>query len=124
MPSTYLIDPARRITRVTFTGPTSTVDLGETRRRIEHEPGYDGDGGMLVDMSAADLREMSPPALRERARLEPIAVSMAILVSSDADFGLARMYELSGEMLHPREVAVFRSRDEAESWLSRSVSAA
>lgn len=123
MPSSYLIDPVRRITRVTFTGPTDTASLSETRHLIEREPDYDRSGGILVDMSAADLREMNPHALRARASLEPIAFSMAILVSSDADFGLARMYELAGEMVHPREVAVFRSRDEAESWLSRSVAA-
>jgi len=46
----------------------------------------------------------------------------AILVARDADFGMGRMYEQMAANM-PRELGVFRDRDEALAWLLERASA-
>ena len=50
---------------------------------------------------------------------------LAIIASEDLHFGLARMYETfrNLEPKHSRQVAIFRTRDEALRWLTRESTA-
>jgi hypothetical protein len=80
---------------------------------------------MLLDTTDALRTEGSSEIVRATARraqesidpkIEPGA-RMAIAAPSDEFFGFARMYQSSRQGSHV-EVAVFRSRSEAEAWLA------
>lgn len=113
MPS-FHIDPARRLIRVSLSGPVSVQRLALARGRVAADPAYDPGFALLVDLSDADLTPLVGDTLRQHARHPPTAGRMAIVVSSDLAYGMARMYELAS----PGEVVVFRSRADAEAWLA------
>ena len=68
-------------------------------------------GPLTVD----DIDRMASLAGDARVALGPLR--LASLVSRDLEFGLARMWEVYVEEKWDGETAVFRSRDDAISWL-------
>lgn len=78
----------------------------------------------LYDLSAVERLDVTREGIadiRERSRLRrEIAAPgrLAIVAPTDLSFGLARMYVMMAERAdEPRELAVFRDRGEAASWL-------
>lgn len=109
----YEIDAQRRLVTLTFTGPVSEEDVGDARDRVTGDPAFRPEYAWLVDALGADVRTLSAPLLRKRATRPPTRAAMAIVVSTDLGYGLARMYET----LSAGRVAVFRAREPALEWL-------
>jgi hypothetical protein len=71
----------------------------------------------VVDTSAASSFEVSPEAIRERANSAPATPDpnfpRIVIAPSHETFGLARMFEIQGEAMHPNLHVV---RTEREAW--------
>lgn len=113
MPFDYTIIPEQQLVEVRFRGAVQVNDLAEARARVTGDPAHQPGFALLIDMRDADLSVMAGENLRRRAGSPPTARAMAILVSTDLGYGMARMYELASA----GRVAVFRSYEEAVAWL-------
>jgi hypothetical protein len=68
--------------------------------------------GAIVNLSSADVQEAA-----EFSAQSPIG-PVAIIASENAVFGLARMFQTYSDISGRDNVGVFRTFDEAQSWLS------
>jgi hypothetical protein len=119
----YGIDVPAKIVRLVFSGSVSHEDWLGTLETIFASPGYRPGFDFLVDRrnaeapTADEARRMVAFIYRNRAAC--IDSRWAIVVTSDADFGMVRMTQaLAAD--HPTEIEVFRDMDRAISWLADS----
>lgn len=127
MPIEFTVDTQRRRIVATATGDLDADDFFAYQRDAWGRPGVGG-YDEIVDMTGASrIREATPEKVRELAQLAasmdvPRAASrMAIVAPADLAYGLGRMYEaFRGLTRSPgtKTVAVFRTRAEADAWLS------
>ncbi len=73
-------------------------------------------GNLLIDLADAKL-EVRGEEIRLIVQRSPVFTRIAIVASSTAEYGLARMYEILYD--NRGEVAVFTGRDEAMQWVSQ-----
>lgn len=121
MPMSYDIDAEGRMVRVRVEGSPSYDELLACFAAYTQDPRFRPGMPILVDdrartesPSAQEIRRMAHDS---KAQPQPVEGSRcALLVASDLQFGLSRMYELMMEG-GPMEVRVFRDEDEAVAWL-------
>ncbi len=113
------IDIERRLITIVVQGELTDTDLLEGYERLRERPDFSSDFNELVDLLAADGRQVTADGVRSLARLPPAyspGSRRAVVVPSEMGYGMARMYELiqDGES---GQIRVFRSREDAERWL-------
>ena len=121
MPVTYQLDVANRLVHTTCTGPITVADLIDHFRVLEQDPACPNCVDVLLDVQAgttapktADLRSVAREIARIRGRVQ-FGVC-AIVASTDALFGMMRMFEVfTEENFHKTQA--FRTIGEAEKWL-------
>lgn len=127
MPITYRIDHDRRLVHAVVTGTLTRDDAFGYQREVWSRPDVRG-YQQLVD--ASDVRQIDVPFPSADVMQELVALAaamddpavksrFAIVATSAFAYGLARMYA-TYRALDPRsskEVAVFRTVDEALAWL-------
>lgn len=127
MPITYTVDHARRLVRVKGTGVFSDDDVFGYQREImarEDVLGYDE----LVDMT--DVLRIDLPSFERVKDLAKLSAEMdprhppgrfVIVAPGDIPFMLGRLFKGIRSMLPgaTRELAVFRTMEEAETFLRR-----
>jgi len=104
-------------------GDLSTDEILKAQHHLYVELGFDPAKPCLWDATGGNVAaamsglEMQSAASRGSALWDQMAGGRtAILVAREADFGMGRMYEqMAADM--PRELGVFRDRDEAVAWL-------
>ena len=128
MPIDYRVEHERRLVLAEGRGAVTADDIFAYQREVWSRAdvnGYDE----LVDMSGVDaIVEPSSDGMRRLAELsaqmDPPSggTKFAIVARQDFAFGLGRMYEAYRALNQrsTKEVAVFRSREEALRWLSRT----
>jgi len=127
MPIDYRVEHERRLVLAEGRGAVTADDIFAYQREVWSRAdvnGYDE----LVDMSGVDaIVEPSSDGMRRLAELSaqmdpPSGTKFAIVARQDFAFGLGRMYEAYRALNQrsTKEVAVFRSREEALRWLSRT----
>jgi hypothetical protein len=118
MPASYQIEKSLGLVLSTAQGVLTGQDILTHRQRLRDDPNFDPSYNQLVDLRDVieidiSVAEMSGIAGRsiysERSR-------RAIVAGKDANFGMARMYELYGEA-NPDHLMVFRDMAEARRWL-------
>lgn len=125
MPLTFEVDKKNRLVIARATGTLTLEDLFRyqfeawSRKELRE---YDE----LVDLTKAqEFTPASADRIKDLSNLAAamesngIATKLAIVAKGDFDFGLARMFQVFRE-LHPqskKQVAVFRSADEALTFL-------
>ena len=104
-----------------FSGEVSTADLAEAANQFDQidqvVPGLPrlADTTEMTGVSL-DFAATGRFAHERRSRSRACDVRMAILVSSDLAFGIARIYQ--SLLAHPQiKIEVFRGREEALAWL-------
>ena len=121
----YRIDRKRRLVIVTGRGTVTPDELGNYQRTVWSNPEVAGYNEL------ADMREVehviaaSPEQMSGLARLAatmdagPPSSKFAIVAPQDAVYGLGRMFEAYRglESQSKKQVAVFRSMEEALQWL-------
>jgi hypothetical protein len=121
MPVTYRIDTEKGIIRITVKGQPGPDEHAEITQRWLKDPDYMPGMPILIDN-----RQREEPSTR--ARVEKLAIEtqsshrvakgtrVAIVVASDVEYGMSRMYALLSEN-NPFETHAFYDIAEAEAWL-------
>ena len=123
MPITHTVDTSLNILRVTRSGTISTQDEEEAFRLRRADPLVTVGIPVLVDcrdVSPADSTQVVKYLARVTSeiahRLE--CGPLAIVVSSNVEYGMARMYMALVEPKHPH-TNVFRDTEQAVEWLKK-----
>ena len=121
MPVTYAIDMQERVIRTQCMGMVTLAEVVEHFRELELDPVCVGSLDVLLDLSETN----SVPEARQiqaisfeigRIRDKVRFGACGIVATTDALFGMLRMFEVVAERFF-RVIHVFRSRAEAETWL-------
>jgi hypothetical protein len=122
MPVTYQIDNSRNLIRTRCTGPVTIHEVIEHFCQLEKDPDCPPGLDVLLDLSEEttvptrdNLREVASKISRIRRTVQFGAC--AIVASTDALFGMLRMFEVFAEQLF-HESQVCRTVEEAEDWLA------
>jgi hypothetical protein len=122
MPVTYQIDKANKIIRTRCTGLVTIEEVIEHFRALERDPDCPDHLDVLLDChdetsvpKTVNLEAVTREISRIRGRVQ--FGSCAIVASTDALFGMLRMFEVFTDQLF-RKSYVFRTVGEAEAWLA------
>jgi hypothetical protein len=122
MPVTYRIDTEKQIIRITVKGQPLPGEHAAVTQQWLNDPDYVPGMSILLDNRGRE--EPSDRArvekLASETRSSPFAVPgirVAIVVASDAEYGMSRMYGSLAEE-SGLEIRTFRDIDEAEAWLT------
>jgi hypothetical protein len=118
VPSSYTIDPERRLVITRVWGAATDDDVIGHNQRLRTDPLFDPNFRQLADMSGVTeiLVNTGTIEMVSRGQLFVPGTQRAFVASEDAVFGLLRKYELHAESLG-QAVRVFRDRKLAEAWL-------
>jgi len=132
VPLAYEIDPGGDLIRTLGTDRVSDDDLRSLMSRAAADPRIRPEMRELCDLRAVTHFDVSSAVLHEAIEVERLngrlsGHHLAIVVSFNVTFRVARIHEMLGET-HLARVAVFHDVDEAAAWLvpalpSRAVSA-
>lgn len=119
MPARYTIDKERRLVMSVGTGVLTAADMLVHQRQLKKDPDFDPDFSQLSDftaVTAVDIRGEEVRALAVASIFSPTS-RRAMLVATDEQFGLSRMFSALREARGEHGIRVFRDRDEALRWL-------
>lgn len=118
MPSSYTIDPVRKLVTTLIWGAATDDDVLGHNGRLRADPLYDPTYQQLADMSGVTEILVTAKTIEDVARgqLFMPGTRRAFVAASDAVFGLLRKYQLHAES-SGQTVEVFRDRKAAEAWL-------
>lgn len=129
MPVTYTVDSGARVIRVNAHGVFRGEDLIEYQRTVRARPEFAGFHEIFDLTEAVEIKYTSGRNVQDLAALaasmdEPKQTTyLAIVAPHPAAYGMARMYQTYREMVPQsnRVVRIFRSRAEAEHWMTYSL---
>jgi len=116
----YAIDEQLGLVVVSASETVNAAQLLVLRQQVKDDPDYDHRWPVLIDLSGASALDFSAADLRNLAAsaITHPSARQAIVVSSELGFGLARMFAtFSAVSTHSENVRVFRSTQEAQSWV-------
>ncbi len=118
MPVSHRIDREHRIVFTEASGVVTDSDLIECQKQLRDDPEFEPDFRQLADCRAIDEVGVTREGVEEASSRSPFSQGSlrAIVVSSDAAFGMARMFE---NLRHEArdEIRVFREAEKARRWL-------
>ena len=123
MEVSYEVDDVRRIVRWVLRGPVDIRELVSTLADIMTNDDFVPGMATLWDARSADVSGVSRGDLEllgsfNRSTSDTRGVGkQAVVVSSDLQFGIARMADVLGASPN-RETMTFRTMEEAEAWLA------
>ena len=125
MPSDYLIDLARGLVISRAWGVLTDDDLLGRARTLAHDPRIRPDMRQLSDFREITELKVHSATIREMVALSPFGTGArrAVIVGSDASYGMARMYQLLQDTT-PESVDVYRELEPALAWLELTDAAA
>ena len=123
MPISYRIEKNEGLLYLTVHGPIDPQQIIANSDKMLADPDYAPGMNMFVDAremdisgaNSGDLELIAADSLSKRELFAPSRC--AVVVASDAAFGIVRMYEVYSED-HPLTVRAFRNENEAREWLS------
>jgi len=121
MPVTYAIDTQKRVIRTRCVGVVILAEVVDHFRTLESDPDCVGRLDVLLDLSemknVPNARQIQAvPYELARVRKKVSFEACAIVASTDALFGMLRMFGILAERFFAA-VQVFRATAEAEAWL-------
>jgi hypothetical protein len=118
MPATYVIDSSRKLVTSRLWGAVSEEELHDHNQRLRTDPGFVADYRQLVDMTGLTEILISTKVINQTSIDQFFApgTKRALVASSDATFGMARMFALQSESVG-QTIEVFREMRLAEEWL-------
>jgi hypothetical protein len=124
MAITTHIDSSAGLRHHKVTGVLSTAELRQTLDEVYARPDFSPEYNAVWDLREADVSAFTTQDINALAEFVsehwggPNAPRAALVVATDFDFGLARMYEASVSDDRLRQVQVFRDMAEAVAWVS------
>lgn len=122
MPISYVIDKQQKLVRTMAGGVLTDADLIEHKRKLIDDPQFEPGMRELSDVRNVEELRVTPAGIwsmmmideRDAPKLK--SFKLAILVSKDSVFGMARMYQSLTEKNIP-SIGIFRDDKEALTWL-------
>jgi hypothetical protein len=118
MPISYVIDAHRALVTTRCCGAVTDQEVLDHNQNLRTDPEFDSGYRQLVDMTGITELRISTNLINATAIdqfFEP-GTRRAIVASSDAVFGMARMFALRAENVG-QTIEVFRQSATAEEWL-------
>jgi len=121
MAAYFRIDKERRLVMTTAAGVFTFADGLAHQERLTTDPDFDPSFSQLMDLTHVTKIEFGSEDVRRLAQRSVFApdARRAILVNCDVIFGLAQKFVAFRESLGEQGLRVFRSIDEALSWVQR-----
>ena len=118
LPMTSEIDVDRRLVRTRLVGAVTVAEVEEHNRALALDPKFKPQFEQLVDLSGMTAILYDLAAVRKSAGEHVFSpgVRRALVATSDAAFGMSRMFAMQSESEGQR-IEVFRDMKEAEAWL-------
>ena len=115
MTTTYSVDPAARVVFTSISVPLTLGDLIALSDALRKDPSFDPTFDELLKVSPGSAVNFRYGDVQEATRIDPFSKQSrrAIVVQTEVDYGVARMYE----MVHGGHIQVFRSLEEARAFL-------
>jgi hypothetical protein len=117
--SYYEIDVERRLVTSTASGAITLPEIWAHQERLVKDPDFDPSFAQLLDITQVNKVQLSSEEI-QRVAGSSISASnnrLAIVVSSNFVYGLARMFQILREMNGDKGIQVFLERDEALAWV-------
>jgi hypothetical protein len=119
MPAFYKIDKERRLVLSSGAGTFTLADALGHQEKLAGDPDFDPSFSQLMDFShitGFDIDADGVRRLAQRSIFSPHS-RRAIIMKSEAAYGLARMFEILREAAGEHGIHVFRNLDEALDWI-------
>jgi hypothetical protein len=122
MPISYRIDPERNLVLTTASGILTDDDVLQHKAHLVQDPAFQPGMKELSDIRGIDRLEVTPAGVRamvqqdERDGARVASHQLALVLSKDVAYGMARMYQTLAES-KMGSVGVFRDAAEAIAWL-------
>jgi hypothetical protein len=118
MPISYVIDADRTLVTTRWWGAVTDHEVLDHNRMLRADRAFDSHYRQLVDMTGVTELRITTDLINETARDQffEAGTRRAIVASSDAVFGMARMFALRAESVG-QTIEVFRESGPAEAWL-------
>ncbi|MBN2161844.1 MAG: hypothetical protein JXR25_06485 [Pontiellaceae bacterium] len=118
-----MLDLEKSVAIVQLTGKPSFEDVRCKIEELLNHPDHINGMDELWDFSNADMTSLRENELRMLSffigqHTDRIAKRTALVLGRDVDYGIARMWEVYAGHQAPQERHLFRSLDDAFSWLS------
>jgi hypothetical protein len=119
MPFSYKIDKERKIVMSTGYGVFVLADALAHQEKLSKDPDFDPSFCQLMDFTHVTKLDLRAEDVRRLAQASIFSRDSrrAILVTSDAAFGLARMFEIVRSTFGERGIQTFRNLDHALDWV-------
>ena len=122
MPMHYTIDLAQRVVRITGSGKLTDAEMLACVSALRADPALARDMPTLSDMRDIEVA-FTPEGVRQMiaimrtAPTERALAKVAIVVGTDAAFGMGRMFELQADDSNDPDFRIFRDMALADAWL-------
>jgi hypothetical protein len=119
MPITYQIDPKLWLVEMRCAGPVSMADLQAKMQTVFDDPLFGANMNLLGDIAGIvpQFTTKEVTAYQEWRKQMPRFGKLAIVASTDFEFGVGRQFELGTNAIGGSDVRVFRSMKQARDWL-------
>jgi hypothetical protein len=118
MPATYAIDSKQQLVTSRLWGAVTEDEVHDHNRRLRSDPAFVPSYRQLVDMTGITEIKVGTNLINQTSLDQFFApgTRRAFIASSDAAFGMARMFALRAEGLG-QVIEVFRDPDKGKDWL-------
>ena len=116
------IDESAGVRMHTVSGAMTFEELSAMLEALYADPQFEAQHNVLWDVRGAALTNFSSTEVRHISDLvqgQWRGAKAALVVGSDADYGMARMYEMHLASGAPGKVRVFRDLEEAHAWVTQ-----
>jgi hypothetical protein len=119
MGTSYKIDKQRKPVLRTYSGAITMALALEHQDKLLNEPDFDPSYSQLFDVTHITDAQLSAADIQTLAARTVFSPSSrrAVLVRSDLQFGLARIFELFRESKGDKGIHIFRKLEEALEWI-------
>jgi hypothetical protein len=123
MPISYRIDEARGLVLTTASGTLTDSDILQLKARLAADPRWKPGLRELSDIRSIDRLDVTTKGVQQMAMRDEgdaaalASYRLAIVVSHQFVYGMARMYQMLTERTAPN-VGVFQDMEEAKRWLA------
>lgn len=113
--TTYSVDCSARVVFTSISGPLTLGDLIALGDALRKDPSFDPTFDELLEVSPGSAVDLRYADVQAATTADPFSKQSrrAIVVHTEVDFGVARMYEL----MHGGHIHVFRSLETAREFL-------
>ena len=119
MPAFYKIAKERRLVLSTASGVFALTDALAHQEQLLADSDFDPNYSQLLDFSHVTKIELSKEDIRKLAERDVFSPtsSRAILVTTELEEGLARLFKMLRENAGERSIRVFSNLDDALEWI-------